>query len=106
MALSSDSSQNIPTPSSAQQAGALLRLFNFDLPAVKQSGQAFAEQADRSVIRRVLDIASGTGTWTIAAALVHPEVQFVGIERNPQLVEQARTQAHSHHLKNVSFTVM
>lgn len=82
------------------------RLFNFDLPALKQSGQAFAEQADHSAIRHVLDIASGTGAWTISAAQTHPETQFVGIERSPQLVEQARAQALAHHLENVSFTVM
>ncbi len=81
MAPSSDAPQSISTTSSAQQAGALPRLFNFDLPALKQSGQAFAEQADHSAIRRVLDIASGTGAWTISAAQAHPEAQFVGIER-------------------------
>ncbi len=106
MAPSSDAPQSIPTTSSAQQVGALPRLFNFDLPALKQSRQAFAEQADRSAIRRVLDIASGTGAWTISAAQAHPEAQFVGIERSPQLVEQARAQALAHHLENVSFTVM
>ena len=106
MAPSSDAPQSISTTSSAPQAGALPRLFNFDLPALKQSGQAFAEQTDRSTIRRVLDIASGTGAWTITAAQAHPEMQFVGIEGSPQLVEQARAQALAHHLENVSFTVM
>jgi ubiquinone/menaquinone biosynthesis C-methylase UbiE len=106
MAPSSDAPQSIPTTSSVQQAGTLPRLFNFDLPALKQSGQAFAEQTDRSPIRRVLDVASGTGAWTISAAQAHPEVQFVGIERSPQLVEQARAQARTHHLENVSFAVM
>ena len=102
----SDTPQSIPTTSSAQQALALPRLFNFDLPALKQSGQAFAEQADRSAIRHVLDVASGTGAWTTSAAQAHPQVQFIGIERSPQLVEQARAQARTHHLENVSFTVM
>lgn len=106
MAPSFDASQSIPTTSSTQQALALPRLFNFDLPALKQSGQAFAEQADHSAIRHVLDVASGTGAWTISAAQAHPRVQFVGIEGSPQLVEQARAQARSHHLENVSFTVM
>jgi ubiquinone/menaquinone biosynthesis C-methylase UbiE len=103
---SSDAPQSSPTTSSALPDGALPRLFNFDLPALKQTGQAFAEQTDRSAIRRVLDIASGTGAWTISAAQAHPEVQFVGIERSPQLVEQARAQAHAHQLENISFTVM
>jgi ubiquinone/menaquinone biosynthesis C-methylase UbiE len=103
---SSDTPHNSPTTSSAQQAGTLGRLFNFDLPALKQSKQAFAEQADLSAIRRILDVASGTGTWTISAAQAHPEIQFVGIEHSPQLVEQARAQALTHHLENVSFTVM
>src|SRR5436309_1761702 len=95
MAPSSDARQSIPTTSSVQQAGALPRLFNFDLPALKQSGQAFAEQADRSAIQHVLDIASGTGAWTISAAQAHPEVQFVGIERSPLLVEQAHRHTRS-----------
>src|SRR5205823_13232290 len=106
MAPSSDARQSIPTTSSVQQAGALPRLFNFDLPALKQSGQAFAEQTDRSAIRHVLDIASGTGAWIISAAQAHPEAQFVGIERSPRLVEQAHAQVLAHHLENVSFTVM
>ena len=106
MAPSSDAPQNSPTTASARQPGALPRLFNFDLPALKQAGQAFAEQADLSAIRRVLDIASGRGAWTISAAQAHPEVQFVGIERSPQLVERARASASMHHLENVSFTVM
>jgi ubiquinone/menaquinone biosynthesis C-methylase UbiE len=104
MTPSSDAPQSLPTTSSALQAGALPRLFNFDLPALKQTGQAFAEQSDRSAIRHVLDIASGTGAWTISAAKAHPEMQFIGIERSPQLVEQAR--AHAHQLANISFTVM
>lgn len=102
----SDTPQSIPTTSSAQQALVLPRLFNFDLPALKQSGQAFAEQTDHSAIRHVLDVASGTGAWTISAAQAHPQVRFVGIERSPQLVEQARAQVRIHHLENVSFTVM
>lgn len=106
MTPSSNAPQNSPTTSPARQAGALPRLFNFDLPALKQTGQAFAEQPDHSAIRRVLDIVSGTGAWTISAAQAHPEVQFVGIERSPQLVEQARAQANAHQLENISFTAM
>lgn len=106
MTQSSDAPQNSPTASSALQAGALPRLFNFDLPALKQTGQAFAEQADHSAIHRVLDIVSGTGAWTISAAQAHLEVQFVGIERSPQLVEQARAQASAQRLENISFTAM
>jgi ubiquinone/menaquinone biosynthesis C-methylase UbiE len=106
MTPSSDASQSSSTTSSAPQTGAFPRLFNFDLPALKQTGQAFAELADHSTIQRVLDIASGTGAWTISAAQAHPKVQFVGIERSPQLVEQARAQAYAHRLENISFTVM
>jgi ubiquinone/menaquinone biosynthesis C-methylase UbiE len=106
MTPSSDAPQSSPTTSSALQAGALPRLFNFDLPALKRTGQAFAEQADHGMIRRVLDIASGTGAWIISAAQAHPQVQFVGIERSPQLVEQARAQVRARQLENISFTVM
>ncbi len=82
------------------------RLFHFDLPVLKQTGQPFPEQPDISGIHRVLDIASGNGQWAISAAQALPQVQFVGIEGNAQLVEQARAQAKAYGVNNATFTVM
>ncbi len=90
----------------AQQGVTIPRLFNFDLPRLKQTGQAWPEQADVSTIHRVLDIASGTGEWAMLAAQAYPQVQIVGIERDAQLVESARAQVHARGVENVSFTVM
>ena len=85
------------TPLSDTQSGgnlvgqdvALSRLFQFDLPRLKQSNQLFPEQGDISAIQRVLDIASGSGEWAISAAQATPQVQFVGIERDERLREPA-----------------
>jgi len=82
------------------------RLFHFDLPRLKQTGQPFPEQTDVSSIHRVLDIASENGEWAISAAQALPQVQFVGIERNAQLVENARAQAKASGVSNATFTVM
>lgn len=43
---------------------------------------------------RVLDVGAGVGKFCIAAALAHPEVTFVGVERRPALVELARSLAY------------
>ncbi|HZR42001.1 MAG TPA: class I SAM-dependent methyltransferase [Ktedonobacteraceae bacterium] len=102
------------TPLSGTQSGgnpvgqdvALSRLFQFDLPRLKQSNQLFPEQGDTSATLRVLDIASGSGEWTISAAQAAPQVQFVGIERDERLVEQARSQALAQGVENVNFIVM
>ncbi len=82
------------------------RLFHFDLPPLSQTGQPFPEQTDVSRIHRVLDIASGNGEWGISAAQALPQVQFVGIERNAQLVEHARAQAKAKGVSNATFSVM
>ena len=101
------------TPSSDAQMSArpeqgveVPRLFDFDLPRLKQTGQPFPELTAVSSIHRVLDIASGNGEWTISAAQALPEVQFVGIERNTGLVERARARAKASGVSNATFMVM
>ncbi len=106
MVSSSDAQQGGSSSLFAQQGVAIPRLFNFDLPRLRQTGQAWPEQADVSGIHRVLDIASGTGEWAVLAAQAYPQVQIVGIERDAQLVESARAQVHARGVENVSFAVM
>lgn len=106
MTSSSDAQQSGNTSSFAHHSVEIPRLFNLDLPRLKQTGQALPEQAAGSTIQRILDIASGTGEWAISAAQASPHLQLVGIERDAQLVESARAHAQARGINNVSFTVM
>lgn len=103
-------SSNEPQSSSAApfipQDGEIPRLFHFDLPRLRQTRQVFPELTNVSAITNVLDIASGAGEWAISAALTSPQLHIVGIERDPHLVEQARAQAETQGVKNVTFQVM
>src|SRR5260370_26305993 len=70
-------------------------------------GGVLAEQADPTVLRRVLDVACGTGGWIIEAAQTYPEMSLVGIDINQHLIEYARAQAAAHHVDDrVKFHVM
>ena len=106
MTPSSDAQLNASSSSLPEQGMELPRLFHFDLPPLKQTGQPFPEQTNISSIHHVLDIASGDGQWTISAAQTLPQVQFVGIEGQAGLVEQARAQAKQEGVTNVTFTLM
>ena len=106
MTPSSDAQLNASSSSLPGQGVELPRLFHFDLPPLKQTGQPFPEQTAISSIHRILDIAPGNGEWTISAAQALPEVQFVGIERNAGLVEHARAQAKTYGVSNATFTVI
>ena len=106
MTPSSDAQLNASSSSLPGQGVELPRLFHFDLPPLKQTGQPFPEQSDISRIQRVLDMASGDGQWTISAAQALPQVQFVGIEGQAALVDRARAQAKQEGVTNVTFTVM
>lgn len=103
MTSSNAQEQNPQTVASTEQSNKLPRLFNFDLPALLQTGQAWPEQDTGVSIQRVLDIATGSGQWVINAARVHPHIQFLGIESDLHLLEQARTQAQTQGIENVSF---
>src|SRR5439155_12476577 len=87
MTPSSDAQLSASSSSLPEQGMELPRLFHFDLPPLKQTGQPFPEQSALSSIQRVLDMASGDGQWTIGAAQALPQVQFVGIECNAALVD-------------------
>ncbi len=79
------------------------RLFNFDLPFIKKTDQPLPEQADVSLIHRVLDIASGNGAWTMATAQAYPHMQVVGIDSDASTIERARGEAKARGVDNVSF---
>src|SRR5260370_39386440 len=58
-----------------EQSVEVPRLFAFDLPRLKQTGQPCPEHAALSTIHRVLDIASGNDARRISAATAVPESQ-------------------------------
>src|SRR5207249_1949176 len=84
----------------------MIRLFNFDFPAIKRTGKIFPEQADLSHVRSVLDVACSSGAWVIQTAWAYPQIQLVGIDSSAALIDSARAQAHASQLPNASFTVM
>jgi ubiquinone/menaquinone biosynthesis C-methylase UbiE len=106
MAASFNTQQNENVSSPMTQALRLPRLFNFDLPRLKKTGQILPEQIDISVIHDVLDIACGYGAWAIAAAQVCPQMQFTGSDSDARALEEARAQAETYGVHNVSFTLM
>src|SRR6266702_2734189 len=55
--------------------------------------------------QRVLDIGSGVGDVAmLAARLVGPSGEVVGIERDPKSITKARVRVTEAHLHNVTFT--
>src|SRR5438270_8393850 len=83
MASPSDFSPGITSAGSEQfRRMGLSHLFQFDLSALKQTGQAFPERQDVSTIHHVLDVACGSGEWAIAVARANPHMQVVGIDNN------------------------
>lgn len=87
----------------AEQDITLPRLFNLDLPHLKQTGHPLPEQAETAPFHQFLDVASGSGEWALLAAQAAPQMQIVGIEGNAKLLSQARTQTEARGIENVVF---
>src|SRR2546421_144274 len=104
MALSFDGPSGL-SPWTEQQM-ALPRLFNLDLPRLKQTGHPLPEQVEMTPFHHLLDVASGSGEWALTVAQATPQMQVVGIEGDEKLLEQARAQAQTRGIKNVVFTAL
>jgi ubiquinone/menaquinone biosynthesis C-methylase UbiE len=61
--------------------------------------------ADVPAPKRALDVGSGTGVATFAVARRFPEVEVVGVDLSPQMVEQARAKTPPELADRVSFQV-
>jgi ubiquinone/menaquinone biosynthesis C-methylase UbiE len=55
--------------------------------------KALVEQARLQAGQRVLDLACGTGTLAVAIKRLHPQVEVVGIDGDPAILERARAKA-------------
>ncbi len=70
------------------------------------TGGPLSEQSEARALRRVLDIACGTGGWAIEVAAKYPGTTVVGIDVGRDMVEVARAQASARKSKRVTFQVM
>jgi ubiquinone/menaquinone biosynthesis C-methylase UbiE len=85
----------------------LLRLVAQDQMMTASMNGVLAEQADPSRLRRVLDVACGTGGWLIQLAREYPYMQCEGIDISGKMLEYAREQATLHQVhERVQFHVM
>lgn len=74
-----------------------------------ETGGLFPEQADLHLpgVKRILDVACGTGDWALNVAFDYPRIAIVGIDVDQDMVEYARTRAHVQRLDDMaSFRVM
>jgi len=69
-------------------------------------GGLLAERTDVSGIRRVLDLACGPGGWAIEMAFAHPEIEVIGVDISPVMIEYAQAQAKVRGLDNTLFRTM
>lgn len=58
-----------------------------------ETGGLFPERTDLtfSGVKRVLDVACGTGSWALDVAFAYPKIQVMGIDVDRDIVEYART---------------
>lgn len=86
----------------------LRRLHIQDQMLTNSMGGVLPEQADPAALRRVLDIACGTGGWLIALAKAYPTIELLmGGDANRMFIEYARAQAEAEQLsERVEFHTM
>jgi SAM-dependent methyltransferase len=82
------------------------RLLLQDRLFTQAMGGTLPETYDLTGVTRILDIACGPGGWALEIAYEHPEIEVVGIDLSPTMIEYARSQAQVQHLTNTIFLVM
>lgn len=84
-----------------------LRLTIQDQMITTAMGGVMPEQSDPGSFHRVLDIACGTGSWSIEATKLYPAMELIGIDISKPMIEYAREQARMHNVADrVEFHVM
>jgi ubiquinone/menaquinone biosynthesis C-methylase UbiE len=86
----------------------LRRLHIQDQMLTNSMGGVLPEQSDPGTLRRVLDIACGTGGWLIAVTKAYPTIELLmGGDANRMFIEYARAQAETEQLsERVEFHTM
>lgn len=78
----------------------------YDKPALRffsESAKSMARHLDASDIRRVLDVATGTGNLALEIARTFPDVHVTGIDFSSGMLAQARSKAEADGIGNVEF---
>jgi ubiquinone/menaquinone biosynthesis C-methylase UbiE len=86
-----------------------VRLADLDQLFTAETGGLFPEQANPNLpgVKRILDVACGTGSWVLNVAFAYPRIEVVGIDVDQDMVEYARTRAQVQRLDDMaSFRVM
>ncbi len=68
-------------------------------------GGLLAERPDFSGIHRVLDLGCGPGEWALEVAREHPDLEVVGVDKAPRMIEFATVRALADRLPNTAFQV-
>lgn len=69
-------------------------------------GGLLPERPDFADIKRVLDLACGSGEWALEVAATHPNIEVVGVDKAPRMIEFAHARASADRLTNARFRVM
>jgi ubiquinone/menaquinone biosynthesis C-methylase UbiE len=81
----------------------------YDKPALRffsESAKHMARYLDAPDIRRVLDVATGTGNLALEIARTFPDVLVTGIDFSPGMLAQARAKAKAGNVRNAAFIEM
>lgn len=69
-------------------------------------GGLLSERPDFSGIKRVLDLACGSGEWALEVAATHPDIEVIGVDKAPRMIEFAHARASADRLENARFREM
>ncbi|MBA2393082.1 MAG: class I SAM-dependent methyltransferase [Ktedonobacteraceae bacterium] len=79
-------------------------LFNLDANLTRAMGGVFPERnGDITGIHDVLDLACGSGGWSLEIAHLYPQIQVVGVDINKQLIENVRMLAQERGIPNAHY---
>jgi ubiquinone/menaquinone biosynthesis C-methylase UbiE len=79
---------------------------NHALRFFSESAKHMARYLDARDIRRVLDVATGTGNLALEIARTFPDTKVIGIDFSAGMLAQARTKAERQGIRNVDFLEM
>ncbi len=68
-------------------------------------GSLLPARPDGAPIEHVLDLACGSAEWVRAVARSHPEIQLVGLDKAPRMIEFAKARAYADRLPNATFQI-
>ena len=74
--------------------------FNQEQILTKGMEGLFPESFDLSNVKRILDVACGSGGWVLDVAQEYPEIEVVGFDISNDMINYARAHAKARGLQN------